>query len=67
MKIKVYEFTVVVHDERLGRKRSFTFTREGMPRHWKSWVMQQCPYGTNFYGAAFHRKCAFYCRRKTAR
>jgi hypothetical protein len=31
------------------------FERAKMPRHWKSWVMQQMPYGTDFYGCRFER------------
>lgn len=34
----------------------FAFERESMPRHWKSWVMRQCPYGTDFTGAVFAHK-----------
>jgi hypothetical protein len=39
----------------LADGRRFDFTRATMPRHWKSWVMQQCPYGTNFQGARWMR------------
>lgn len=28
-----------------------TTTRK--PKAWKSWIMQRCPYGTDFYGAQF--------------
>jgi hypothetical protein len=34
----------------------YDFTAAKMPRHWKSWVMQQCPYGTPFMGCRFERK-----------
>lgn len=29
------------------------FETNAMPRHWKSWVMRQMPYGTDFLGAQF--------------
>lgn len=35
---------------------TFSFPAAKMPRHWKSWVMQQCPYGTDFYGCTFSRE-----------
>lgn len=34
---------------------AFSHTVKRMPRHWKSWLMQQCPYGTPFQGATFTR------------
>jgi hypothetical protein len=32
---------------RSGETHSFTVSR--VPRHWKSWVMDQLPYGTDYY------------------
>lgn len=34
---------------------TLAFEAAKMPRHWKSWVMQQCPYGTTFQGCTFAR------------
>jgi hypothetical protein len=39
-----------------GETHEFTVKR--MPRTWKSWVMQQVPYGTDFYGCSFGRRVA---------
>ena len=36
-----------------GERHEFTVSR--MPRAWKSWLMQQLPYGTSFQGATFAR------------
>lgn len=35
---------------------TFAFDVKRMPRHWKSWVMQQMPYLTTFTGCTFTRK-----------
>lgn len=35
---------------------TFAHDVKRMPRHWKSWMMQRCPYGTTFTGATFARK-----------
>jgi hypothetical protein len=35
---------------------SWRFTRSSMPRHWKSWLMRQVPYGTNLQGATITRE-----------
>lgn len=35
-----------------------TFTAKKMPRTWKSWVMQQMPYGTDYFGCQFKREVA---------
>jgi hypothetical protein len=32
-----------------------TFETEKMPRHWCSWVMNKCDYGTKFQGCKFSR------------
>jgi hypothetical protein len=37
-----------------GEAHSFTVAK--MPRHWKSWLMRQLPYGTAFMGATFKRE-----------
>lgn len=34
----------------------FEFTVAKMPRAWKSWLMQQVPYGASFYGCEFSRE-----------
>jgi hypothetical protein len=38
---------------RSGEAQSFTVAK--MPAHWKSWLMRQLPYGTDFQGASFSR------------
>lgn len=43
-----YQITITLAD---GSEHTFSATRK--PRHWKSWAMQQCPYGTDFYGCRF--------------
>lgn len=48
-----YTLTITLNT---GEAHSFTVDR--MPRHWKSWLMQQLPYGTTFTGASFERKVA---------
>lgn len=42
----------------LASGERFAFPVAKMPRHWKSWVMQECPYGTDFYGCTFSREIA---------
>jgi hypothetical protein len=42
--------TITLRD---GNAHAFTVAK--MPRHWKSGVMQQMPYGTSFQGARFTR------------
>jgi hypothetical protein len=37
-----------------GEAHSFDVAK--MPRHWKSWLMQQMPYGTPMQGAQFKRE-----------
>lgn len=32
---------------------SHSFTEAKRPRYWKSWLMQQLPYGTSFQGCTF--------------
>jgi len=32
---------------------SFSFVVDRRPRHWKSWLMAQVPYGTSCQGATF--------------
>lgn len=32
---------------------SHSFDVETVPQHWKSWVMHQLPYGTNFGGCTW--------------
>lgn len=32
---------------------SYSFTVDHRPRHWKSWVMQQLPYDTDYLGCTF--------------
>jgi hypothetical protein len=32
------------------------FTRAKSPKHYKSWLMRQVPYGVNFQGASFYRE-----------
>jgi hypothetical protein len=32
-----------------------TFTVASLPKHWKSWLMAQMPYGTDFVDATFNR------------
>lgn len=36
--------------------REYAWITAKMPRHWKSWVMQQLPYGTDFQGASWRRE-----------
>lgn len=36
-----------------GTTESWTVAKT--PRHWKSWVMQRMPYGTDFFGCTFSR------------
>lgn len=43
--------TVTLKD---GTAHSFEVVK--MPRAWTSWVMQQMPYGTDYFGATFHRE-----------
>jgi hypothetical protein len=31
----------------------FSFLRDKKPPHWKSWLMQRVPYGTDFQGATY--------------
>lgn len=46
-----YRLTITL---RTGERHSFE--RPTCPRCWKSWLMQQLPYGTDFYGATFKRE-----------
>lgn len=39
----------------LADGRSWSFERATLPNHWKSWLMQQLPYGTPKQGCTF--KC----------
>jgi hypothetical protein len=48
-----YRLTITTADG-----RSWSFDRAKMPRHWKSWLMQQVPYGTPMQGAQFKREPA---------
>ena len=34
----------------------FTHDVKRMPRHYASWLMQRCPYGTTFQGCSFKRE-----------
>lgn len=34
----------------------YEFRAAKMPRHWKSWVMQQMPWDTNYVGSRFDRE-----------
>lgn len=43
-----FVLTITLRD---GTEHSFEV--EAMPRHWKSWVMRQMPWGTDFHGAEF--------------
>lgn len=46
--IGMYRLTVTLSS---GKKITRTVLRK--PRHWKSWLMQQAPYGTAFYGCSW--------------
>ena len=45
-----YTLTITLRD---GTEHSFEV--DAMPRHWKSWVMRQLPWGTDVHGAEFSR------------
>jgi hypothetical protein len=49
----VYVLTLTLADGTVHAARV-----DRMPRFWKSWLMQRMPYGTDFYGATFHREIA---------
>jgi hypothetical protein len=49
----MYRLTITLRDG-----TSETFTRAKMPRHWKSWLMHQLPYGSDVQGATFKREAA---------
>lgn len=38
---------------RLGNGAEHSFRVQRMPRNWKSWLMQQVPYGTDLRGCTF--------------
>lgn len=40
----------------LNTGESHSFEVKRMPQHWKSWLMQQLPYGSDFYAAVFERE-----------
>lgn len=40
----------------LGDGTVHSFEVAKMPRHWKSWVMQRCPYGTDYFGCTWSRE-----------
>ena len=40
---------------RLADGTQHLFETARLPRHWKSWVMHQLPYGTVFTGCEFFR------------
>jgi hypothetical protein len=35
--------------------QTFRSERDTLPRHWKSWLMDQPPYGTDFRGCTFSK------------
>lgn len=46
-----YRLTITLNT---GKSHSFEVKR--MPRAWKSWLMQQLPYGSDCYAAVFERE-----------
>lgn len=46
-----YRLTITLNT---GKSHSFEVKR--MPRAWKSWLMRQLPYGSDFYAAVFERE-----------
>lgn len=46
-----YRLTITLNT---GESHSFEVPR--IPRAWKSWLMQQLPYGSDFYAAVFERE-----------
>lgn len=56
--------TVITHTEKraagylqitLRDGTTYRFEQVKLPRHWKSWLMQQVPYGTDFMGCRFEK------------
>jgi hypothetical protein len=40
----------------LSSGETHTFTTKAMPKHWRSWIMRQLPYGVSCNGATFNRQ-----------